>query len=218
MGNKLQKIKESGIYRFINAIASSAMIGLVLALCFFAYEVYLEHRQEANNNKHFLETVKDLDQIRQSLSTRYLGNFPSYLKDINVMFNDLQPQDTVIIFEDVLYYGIKSCPHEFRLFNHKLLNHARQGGVVVVAYYDNHSRSDVGRNTIFHRMILEGRIAPQYITAIQKDKIEAMKQKKNGTTADKSQWRTLALRQDSALTEKYFRKTHYDNKENTQIV
>lgn len=203
-----QRIKQSGFYRSINTFASSAIIGLGITLIIFVYKVY-------SGKKQFEETADRLDNISRSLSTRCLGKFPAYISEINDIFATLETGDTVIVFEDVLYYGIKSDPMGFSRLQQLLLNHSRQGGTVIVAYYDNHSKgSEMPWTSVFHRMVIESRIAPMYIPEISAERRRridqlAEKQPQNGTpvTMDKEERQRMIFRIDSTVTEEFFAKT-----------
>ena len=163
-------LKQTRFYRSINTFASSAIIGLAITIIIFAYKVY-------SGRKQFDETVNRLDNISRSLSTRCLGKFPAYISEINDVFSTLEPGDTVIIFEDVLYYGIKSDPVGFSRLQQLLLNHTRQNGKVIVAYYDNHATgSTFPWQTVFHRMIVESRILPKYHAQIAEERYKRMAQ------------------------------------------
>lgn len=188
------KIRESKTVKRINEIATSALLALLLSFLFFGYELYWDHTQK-----------KDLQAIIQSLSTKYLGTFPGYLEETLCVFENLEKSDTIIIFEDVLYYGIKSKPEEFRRFNQYLINHARQGGKVVIAYYDNHSQT-IATN-VFRNMIKEGRIDLQYLSSMQLEIEQGMEQAK----AEKRN-RALAIQLDYDITEKYFQKSVINDK------
>lgn len=193
-------IKQTRFYKSINTFASSAIIGLAITLLIFAYKVY-------SGKKQFDETVDRLDGISRSLSTRCLGKFPAYISEINDIFTTLETGDTVIIFEDVLYYGIKSDPVGFSRLQQLLLNHSRQGGKVIVAYYDNHARKVGMKPTVFHRMILESRIAAKYL---QEMPVELQKELDLSAAKDTTGLHDRANRMarrtyiDSCVTEKYF--------------
>lgn len=204
MSGYFEKLKKSRTYGIIKAISTSAVVALFLSFAFFTYDVYKENNQEKRNNEHFEKTVQQLDKIKESLSTRFLGSFPSYLTEINNVFNQLQPQDTVIIFEDVLYYGIKSRPTAFCRFNHLILNHARQGGTVVVAYYDNHPKNVPFWASVFHRMIVDSRIDAAYLSDIPSER-----KKRFDAHEDKSSRCLGSI--DSLITEEYFAKTKKAN-------
>ena len=200
-----RKLKQSKMYGVIKAISTSAVVALFLSFAFFTYDVYKENNQEKRNNEHFEKTVQQLDKIKESLSTRFLGRFPTYLTEINNVFNQLQPHDTVIIFEDVLYYGIKSRPAAFCRFNQLILNHARQGGTVVVAYYNNHPQNVPYWASVFHRMIVESRIDAGYLSNIQFDRKNRFDQLSNPSPQNLG-------RVDSLITEEYFLKTKTKDK------
>lgn len=201
----LSKIKKTRFYRFINTFASSAIIGLTITFLIFAYKVY-------SGKKQFDETVDRLDNISKSLSTRCLGKFPAYISEINDIFATLQPKDTVVIFEDVLYYGIKSNPTGFGQLQQHLLNHSRQGGTVIVAYYDNHYRgANIPWMTVFHRMIVESRIAPKYLSQISAERHRRLEQAAEKQDSVNSKGKTSRIGVlayiDSCVTEEFFSKT-----------
>ncbi len=202
-----EKLKTSKSYRIFNSIAKSATFALAISILLFSFEMYKELDQESQNNQHFIETVRQLDEVRQSLSTRFLGTFPNYITEINRVFENLQAQDTVVIFEDVLYYGIKSRPNEFSHFQQLLIRHSRQGGKVIVAYYNNHPdvMQDPIWNTVFHRMVLEGLISSAYVPKIGEERAEEFPKRRGDYS-----W---MIRMDSIITEKYFLKTCQENRD-----
>lgn len=205
----LEKFKTSKAYKIINNFAASAILALLLSIAFFGYDVIQDRNQDEQNNKQFEETVHSLEKISQSLSTRFLGTFPIYLTEINRVFANLQPQDTVIIFEDLLYYGIKSCPKEFRQFNQMLINHAINGGKVVIVYYNNHPmEAEKPWMSIFYRVALESRVAMQYVPNIKREHREGMMAHGNHNNDTE-----YAIWLDSQITEKYFEKTREDNRD-----
>lgn len=210
-----KRFKQTRFYRSINTFASSAIIGLAITLLIFAYKVYF-------GKKQFDETVDRLDNISRSLSTRCLGKFPAYISEINDVFSTLQSGDTVIIFEDVLYYGIKSDPAGFCRLQQLLLNHSRQGGKVIVAYYDNHAKGvNSPRQSVFHNMIVESRIAPKYLNQMSSARYERMEQlseKEPVDQRDRGQRRRLLAHADSCVTEEFFELTRDNNIEAAQQV
>ena len=201
----LDKFKTSKTYKVVNSIASNAILALLLTFVFFAYDEWKDNRQDVENQEQFSETVDRLEHIQHALSTRFLGTFPNYLTEINNVFANLQPQDTVIIFEDVLYYGIKSRPKEFRAFNEILIRHALHGGAVKIVYYDNHPQNAVFPwDKTFYRMVMESRIAMSYVPMVRQEHRARMNE---ASDADKMPGSPYPALLDSALTEKYFRKT-----------
>ena len=207
----IEKIKESRGYRVFNTMASSAILCLMITFFIFFYKLYFGKQQ-------FRETVDRLENISQSLSTRCLGEFPDYISEINDVFAELQPEDTVIIFEDVLYYGAVSKSSEFARLQQLLLDHANQGGSVTVVYYDNHHETKDPMafpwNTVFHKMIMEERIADKYIPEIKVKHREAMKkyaEQEGGSPKESKQMFDMAVYFDSCFTEEFYRLTVNDN-------
>lgn len=211
------KFKQSRLYRGINTFASSAIIGLAITLLIFAYKVY-------SGKKQFDETVNRLDGISHSLSTRCLGKFPAYISEINDVFSTLEKGDTIIIFEDVLYYGIKSDPTGFSQLQQHLLNHSRQGGKVIVAYYDNHYKgAALPWVTVFHRMIVESRISSKYLSQIfaeRHNQFGQLAEKQNQNDTKNVQDNASRVKEmayiDSCITEKYFALTRDNDRESAQ--
>ena len=103
-------LQNSGFYRVLNFISKSAIIGLMITLVLFFIEMIQSNKQEKVTRTQLTETLEGLSGIEQSLSTRFLGIFPGYITNICDLFYNIQEGDSVIVFEDVLYYGIKSRP------------------------------------------------------------------------------------------------------------
>ena len=150
-----KKFKETKGYRIYKIIMDSASFALILSVAFFVYEMS-EGKRETE------EVVKNLVTIQNSLTTRYLGLFPEYIYNINtILENALEHQkistkaDTVIIFEDVLYYGIRSDAEGFRKMYQNILQLAENGCHVTIAHYDIKGRP-------FNQMVKDGLINIQY--------------------------------------------------------
>lgn len=201
----LNSFKSTKYYKIINRVVQSATLAFALSIIFFAVEIYKETNQEKHNQEHFEETVCKLDTIRQSLSTRFLGTFPNYLTEINRVLEHLEPQDTVVIFEDVLYYGIISRPLEFCRFTQSLVKHARENkGKVIIAYYNNYPGTfEPLWNSVFHRMVLESRVSAEYIPKIQQERQYRLREE----MTNNQDWIKRAIQVDSLITEKYYRST-----------
>ena len=114
MKNLWSKFKATKGYRIVKILMDSASFALFLSVAFFAYEMS-EGKRETE------EVVNNLMEIQNSLSTRYLGLFPEYISSINTLLEEAlehqktsKYQDSIIIFEDVLYYGIRSDAEGFR--------------------------------------------------------------------------------------------------------
>lgn len=161
-----EKLKETPILRIIRMIGESASFALALSVIFFVVE--------ATNNAHEQkELINQLTSVRESLSTRYLGLFPEYITDINKLLDSAElsyekkteeshPVDSIIIFQDVLYYGVKSEAEGFRRMNEHLLRLAADGCQIYIAYYDPENRT-------FAQMVREALIAPDFFDDYERD-------------------------------------------------
>lgn len=208
--NDLQK---SGFYRVLNFISKSAGIGLLITLVIFVLEWGQSEKQDRETQQNFDATLSELNHIQQSLSTRFLGIFPGYISDICSLFHNIGQGDTVIVFEDVLYYGIKSRPEEFRRYNYQLLKHALEGGYVLVACYNYEIDSTQGKpvwENVFHKMIVESRIDAELIAKMSKERRQLRRNDMSRRTW--SEMRTM----DSTLCEKYFEMGKRKNMERFQ--
>lgn len=216
-----RKIKGSKGYTILSAFIKSAAVGLFFAILCFAYDLYhdkeqdklLENSLELSNESlnKIQKSVEELNQIKQSLSTRYLGIFPDYITEIGMLYDSLSTEDTIIIFEDVLYYGIKSRPKEFYEINKRLLEHAMNGGSITVAYYDVKNGKPKPFD-IFHKVIIESRIDSKY-HAHMKEKRQGKRDKEKKSGANTPIDIMEMSRFDSVLCEEYFAKTRIDDKE-----
>lgn len=126
------------MWKYSKLITGSATFALFLSIAFFVYETI-------DSKKDNERISKRLYEVQQSLTTKYLGLFPEYIQTTNVMLRDALKQkddfssDTIVIFEDVLYYGITSDSQGFIEVNDKLLQLADRGANVFVVYYDTQS-------------------------------------------------------------------------------
>ena len=181
-----QKMKASKTMRFVKIGSESASLALFLSIIFFAYEM-VENMQESK------KMTDNLVTIQNSLTTRHLGIFPNYLPSINKLFGEATPGDSIIIFEDVLYYGFRSKPDEFKSYNRHLLELRNGGSNVIVAYYDPNGMA-------FHQMVQENRFG-SHLAAFQHErtiKFDSLKQLANNNV------NVNFSREDSVLSERYF--------------
>jgi hypothetical protein len=203
----LERIKGTRGYEVLAAFIKSAAVGLLFAVICFVYDIYHDSEQD----KQLEQSIEKLASIEQSLSTRYLGIFPEYITEIGGLFDNLKPEDTIVIFEDVLYYGIKSRPKEFRDLNSRLFEHALQGGSITVAYYDFVKDEEVPAwIDIFHKMIIESRIGSKYHAVMnERRKTEMVALRESRRPSYRQEMRQF----DSTLCEEYFSATRNDNME-----
>ena len=150
-------------------------------------------------------------KIEQSLSTRHIGIFPNYLPQINELLANANKQDTIVIFEDVLHYGIFSSPNEFKMMTYKLLELSKTNKIIIV-YYD----IDEKNNRTFRRSIQESRIKLQYLGKLASERIEIMKelhQNENANNQNRSGFQIA----DSIVCEKYFAYSREDADFETKV-
>lgn len=163
--NLIDKAKHSRFLKFSKVITTSATFALLLSIAFFVFETW-------DNKRDTREVINNLMEIQNSLSTRYLGLFPEYITGIDSllseglyshMYGEVRRVDTVIIFEDVMYYGVKSRPAEFRKMNELIYQLAQNGCQIFIAYYDTHGMA-------FQQMVRESLIATSLFPNYSQDK------------------------------------------------
>lgn len=150
-------------------ITNSASLALFLSVLFFAYENINSHEETEKVVGNLKRIETSFFEIENSLSTRYLGIFPEYIDDINNLLSEAlshnlhsRENDTVIIFEDVLHYGVLSDPKGFRLLVRNLLDLSMQGCDVTIVHYANDSRQ-------FKQMVIDELILPNLLNEYKKD-------------------------------------------------
>lgn len=199
-----KRIKGTRGYEILSAFIKSATVGLLFAVLCFVYDIYHDSEQD----KQLEESIDKLVKIEQSLSTRYLGIFPEYITEIGELFEDLTPTDSVVIFEDVLYYGIKSRPEDFYNLNVQLFEHAMNGGSITVAYYDSRISSVKPiMDDLFHKMIIESRIGMKHQASFFGERTQKIDSLSNIGMLNL----TLSRQADLTLCEKYFAATRTDD-------
>ena len=130
----IHKVRNSSLWRYSKLITGSATFALILSIIFFVWET-------KTSNKANEKIASDLLEVQRSLSTRYLGIFPEYIGTTNEMLREALEKkedfssDTIVVFEDVLYYGVVSDSEGFMEVNDKLLQLADKGAKVFVVYY-----------------------------------------------------------------------------------
>ena len=127
-------------YKIITIIAP---FGFILSIAFFMVQT----KKSAN-------LVHKLSGIEQSLSTRHIGIFPDYLDKINELLSEtpVNNEANVIIFEDVLFYGMF---YDGVAFKKMVENLARisQNRQITIAYYDNSDNMRSGK--MFREVVQE---------------------------------------------------------------
>ncbi|MDR0873401.1 MAG: hypothetical protein LBN27_08050 [Prevotellaceae bacterium] len=191
------KLQNSKITKVAKFILTSAPFALLLSIAFFWYEMY-------ENDKENDKMISELKNIEQSLSTRYIGIFPNYLPQINQLLLNANPEKPIIIFEDVLYYGIVSTPNEFKKMINHLLELSKECKITIV-YYDTNQR-------IYRRYIRESKINPQFYTEIANETTKLRQQYQHRQFPKGQNAYSFA---DSIVSEKYFALSKDQNFEKT---
>lgn len=160
-----EKITHTRSYERLNTFLKSAAVALIFAVICFAFDRYENIQQQIQLD----ESIQKLDEIEKGLSTRSLGIFPGYIKEIRELLDNVEKTDSVVIMEDVLYYGFKSKPKEFYEMNKKLFDHAMMGGSVTIAYYSFKPTRGLISKNIFHNMIKEELISHENLVKMKKE-------------------------------------------------
>ena len=174
-------------------IVNSAAIALLITAILFLYQEFEEQKRADSILNNLQDISSDLVSVQESVSTRYLGIFPDFIPVINEQLRTKAPEDSVVIFEDVLYYGFLSKPEEFTQLNLALLSHSDNGGKISVVYYDINGR-------VFHRMVQEQRIHSSYFSALDSERRDYFRNTENTGKGQRSPFADT----DTLLSRKYF--------------
>ena len=195
VARKMETLKSSKVYKIYKFLISSAAVSFVVSAVVFVYGQIRKEQISADVVGNLHSISSNLVEVQNSVSTRYLGIFPDYLEEVNGLLSHRNQKDTVVIFEDVLYYGILSKPENFIKMNHMLLSHADQGGKVTIAYYN----VEPPFNMTFHRMIREQRINTRFFGDVARE-VDSLR-RDSLRRAERRQF------SDAEICEKYFDKT-----------
>ncbi len=193
---KIKKFKNNKLYQIGRFFLSSAPFALLISIVLFWVEMY---RSDKEND----EMIGELKLIEQSLSTRYIGIFPDYLSQINDILETTEKGDSVIIFEDVLYYGLFYNPDEFKQMIGNISSLAQNGHKITIAHYGIDSKQ-------FREVVQESRIKKEYLSEIKEERKAIIEQWRASRNAPKRRYGLMILA-DSLASEKYFAKTRVDN-------
>ncbi len=186
-----EKIKNSKIVTVGRVLLNSAPFALLLSMVLFWVEMY-------QSDKEGEEMISELKMIEQSLSTRFIGIFPDYLAQINEILETTKDGEPIVIFEDVLYYGLFYNPSEFKKMITNIVDLSNSGHKVTIAYYGVNTR-------MFKEVVQESRIDKQYLTPLREEARAILEQHR---AAGKKMSYQKA---DSIASEKFFAMTRQDN-------
>ena len=178
-----QEKKTTTTKKIMQFIGNSAPFALLLSLVFFVVEftkndIEFDRTMQsfAKTDISFTETLSKLKEIEQSLSTRNIGIFPNYLKEINQLLEEsLVPQnkiDTIIILEDLLFYGAFYNGTEFKEMIQLLNKLAADGKKITIAYYNNVIDWEAGK--MFREVVQESWIRPEDLIKLNEERRERM--------------------------------------------
>jgi hypothetical protein len=198
-------LKHHWTFKIGKFILTSAPFALLLSIAFFWYDNY-KNDQDVNMMIH------NLREIEQSLSTRYIGIFPDYLDEINLLLSETSVKDTtkVVIFEDVLFYGAFYNGQAFKEMIENLAKLATQNKRIIIAYYDNDSNWR-GRGRMFREVVQESWMRQSDLSRLTQDRRRLI-----DSLQEKNVVRTNVFRiADSIASEKYF--TYYRDVEHKEF-
>lgn len=202
--NWYKRIQGTRGYAILSAFVKSAAVGLLFAIVCFVWD----RVNDADQNEKLEASVNKLDTIQKSLSTRSLGIFPGYIKEIRELFNNIDKSATIVIMEDVLYYGFKSKPKEFFEMNKRLFDHAMQGGHDTIAYYNFKEERVLVAMDIFHNMIKNEHISNDNLVRMNKECDSIIKTRRSTGQEIRPE---LIRAMEYDLCEKYFKATVNNN-------
>lgn len=126
------KIKSNKLMHVLKIVSENASFALFVSIIFFSIEMFRNMEDSQGMTENMLK-------IQNSLTTKYLGNFPDFLPDIDRLYSEVIKGDSIVVLEDVLFYGINSAPKDFYETTAKLLNLAANRVPITIAYYEPNS-------------------------------------------------------------------------------
>ncbi len=109
--------------------------------------------------------------------------------------------DSIIIFEDVLYYGLGQEPDQFKEMINNLVQLSHDGHHITIAYYGIDTR-------MFTEVVQETRIDENYIMKLPEERIKLLG---DSTWQKTKRPRERFMLADSMVSEEFFKKTREDD-------
>ncbi|MDR0939290.1 MAG: hypothetical protein LBN29_08065 [Mediterranea sp.] len=205
--DKLKKSKVLGVGKFL---LTSAPFALLLSIAFFWFEMY-------KNDKESDQMISELRQIEQSLSTRNIGIFPDYLEEINTLFDgalnttgNKADADTIVIFEDVLFYGAFYNGKAFKEMVLKLTELSSKGVKIVIAFYENRGRSPA-KTRMFREVVQESWMQQSDLMLMAQERTQELERLREEGRRQRGVNNYQLV--DSTLSEKYFARYRDNNRD-----
>ena len=200
------KIKKNIVLKAISSIISF-IIAFVLAWFILQYELDKNDKDFEITLEKFQEVGISLKEVEQSLSTKYIGIFPSYLDEINkLLMESLEPQNDIsriVIFKDVLFYGAFWNGKAFKKMIQLLVELSNKPeNEIIIAYYDNSRNWRDGR--MFREVVQESWMRKEDLSklAIEINEIAESLRRENSERRDNNF--THLYKADSIASQKYF--------------
>ena len=102
----------------INKITASAFAITIVGVVITIFAMYKSCSDMNESSKILRSASQEIDTTRHkidtvltSVNTRYIGVFPDFINHVNTLLSEAE--NKIIIFEDVLSYGMFSCPEQF---------------------------------------------------------------------------------------------------------
>lgn len=190
----------------LKLIFDSATFALLFSIVLFSYEMI-------SNTKKTNQIVDNLMEIQGSLSTRYLGLFPEYIDNINNLLNyAIEEQnksdirDSIIIFEDVLYYGIRSDAEGFREMIENLVTLTNSGCHITIAYYD------VNNNSLPFKQMMQDKLISHEYKKQFRDDMNSYRERLSQLRQESASISSKEISQDTFIENTYHLiNKHFDN-------
>ena len=146
MKKKRQKQSVTKTKKRVNRIKSwiknSVNLIAVITIVLSVISISLTWHEANKETKKLEEQTSQLEKITSTLPTRCIGRFPYFISDINdllenVISENFSKENNIVIFQDVLTYGLYSNPKEYeRLVSNLLKLRSRRYKVSIFVYND----------------------------------------------------------------------------------
>ncbi len=146
-----------------------SLIITVIALLIAVWQTVLSIRSSKESSqltKNIEKHEEKLNRIQESLSTKYLDQFPFYLNDIAKLLD--RAKQRIFIIVDIPGYGIFSNPNGWLLFKQSIERKVNEGIEVSVILYSKEKRIKILKEQFHHK----GNEFKEWInSSIMKDKV-----------------------------------------------
>ncbi len=205
---RIQKIINSAGTTIIITVGLS-LASIIVAAGFSLYQTF----QLKNQTDQLKNQTNHLQEITQSLPTRCLGKFPDFMNEINQLLEETikdntTNKDTIVIFQDVLTYGLYSNPAEFERLISNILELRNKGYYIKIFIY-NKKRKIQNRLIQFcndknldYENLTDEQIEKALLdTVAQNEKFSTFAKYPFGESSKNNQFLEIRYRRDSLLTQ-----------------